>query len=69
MIYSNAVDIDWKAFESECKKIVHDIADRFIDLGLDDHESDYEAGQLQAKQEKYDREFSRVPFNFEAFSL
>lgn len=38
--------IDWKAFEAECKKIVHDISDRFIDLGLDDHESDFAAGDL-----------------------
>lgn len=43
------IDIDWKAFEAECKKIVHDISDRFIDLGLEDRESDYAADQLQAK--------------------
>lgn len=46
MIYIIFVAIDWKAFEAECKKIVHEISDRFIDLGLDDHESDYAANEL-----------------------
>lgn len=32
-----------KAFENECRKIVNDISDRFLDLGLDDgNHSDYE---------------------------
>lgn len=63
------IAIDWKAFEAECKKIVHDISDRFIDLGLDDHESDFAAGELQAKQERFEREFSRMQFNFDALTL
>jgi hypothetical protein len=63
------IDIDWKTFEAECKRIVHEISDKFIDLGLDDHESDFAAGELQAKQERFEREFSRMPFTFEATSL
>lgn len=66
---SGQTALDWKAFEAECKKIVHDISDRFIDLGLDDHESDFGANELQAKQERFEREFQRMPFNFEAHSL
>jgi hypothetical protein len=30
------VDFDWKTFEQECRKIVNDINDRFLDLGLDE---------------------------------
>jgi hypothetical protein len=63
------IDIDWKRFEEECKKIVKDIQDKFIDLGLDDHESDFAAGELQAKQERFEREFKRMPFEFAANSL
>lgn len=63
------IALDWKAFEAECKKIVHDISDRFIDLGLEDHESDFGANELQAKQERFEREFSRQPFTFDAHSL
>ena len=64
-----ALDIDWKAFEAECKKIVNEVSEKFIDLGLEDHESDYGAGEVQAKQERFEREFNKIPFNFEAFSL
>ncbi len=63
------IALDWKAFEAECKKIVHEISDRFIDLGLEDHESDFGANELQAKQERFEREFHRLPFTFEAHSL
>ena len=35
-------DIDWKAFEKDCRDIVNEIADKFWDLGLDDgNRSDY----------------------------
>lgn len=40
------IAIDWKGFEAECKNIVKEISNRFIDLGLEDHESDYGADQL-----------------------
>ena len=41
-----------KAFEAECRKIVHDISERFLDLGLDDgNHSDY--GNMMLKQEKF----------------
>lgn len=34
------IDFDCKEFENECKKIVHEINEKFLDLGLDDgHES------------------------------
>lgn len=32
----NFIDIDWKAFENECRGVVNDIAEKFIDLGLDE---------------------------------
>jgi hypothetical protein len=48
---------------------VRDISERFIDLGLEDHESDFAADQLHAKQERFERELNRIPFNFEATSL
>jgi len=66
---SGQISIDWKAFEQECKRIVNEVSEKFIDLGLEDHESDYAAGELEAKQERFEREFSRLPFNFEAHSL
>ena len=61
--------LDWKAFEAECKKIVHEISDRFIDLGLEDHESNFGANELQAKQERFERECQRLPFTFDAHTL
>jgi len=63
------LDIDWKTFEEECKNIVNEISNRFIDLGLEDHETDYGADQLQVKQERFKQEFTRLPFVFEAPSL
>jgi hypothetical protein len=48
---------------------VNEISDRFIDLGLDEHESDFGANELQAKQERFEREFQRLPFTFDAHSL
>ena len=54
--------IDIRALEVECKRIVQEISERFIDLGLEDHEDDYAADQLQAKQEKFEEEFSKLPF-------
>jgi hypothetical protein len=63
------VDIDWKTFEEECKNIVNEISNRFIDLGLEDHETDYGADQLQVKQERFKQEFTRMPFVFDAPSL
>ena len=68
-INSLYVDIDWKPFEEECKNIVNEIGNRFIDLGLEDHETDYGADQLQAKQDRFKHEFTRMPFVFEAPSL
>lgn len=61
--------IDLRALEVDCKKIVQEISKRFIDLGLEDHEDDYAAEQFQAKQEKFEAEFKRLPFQFEAHSL
>ena len=48
---------------------MNEVSEKFIDLGLEDHESDYAAGELEAKQERFEREFSRLPFNFDAHSL
>ena len=69
IINLNYLDIDWKTFEEECKNIVNEISNRFIDLGLEDHETDYGADQLQVKQERFKQEFTRMPFVFEAPSL
>ena len=48
---------------------MNEISNRFIDLGLEDHETDYGADQLQVKQERFKNEFTRLPFIFEAPSL
>lgn len=49
-ILTHTVDFDAKAFEIDCRKIVQDISDRFLDLGLDEGgHSDY--GNLMQKQE------------------
>ena len=69
IINLNYLDIDWKTFEEECKNIVNEISNRFIDLGLEDHETDYGADQLQVKQERFKQEFTRLPFVFDAPSL
>lgn len=38
----NIIDFDARAFEAECRKIVQEISDRFLDLGLDEgNHSDY----------------------------
>jgi len=50
------IDLDYKALEQDCKKIVQEISGRFIELGLDDHHSDY-GQELQAKQIRFMREF------------
>lgn len=41
LIINYCLDIDWRPFEEECKHIVNEISNRFIDLGLEDHETDY----------------------------
>ena len=30
------IEFDWKGFEEQCKGIVHDTNEKFIDLGQDD---------------------------------
>ena len=35
--------VDMRALEIECKRIVQEISERFIDLGLEDNEEDYAA--------------------------
>ena len=39
---------------------MQEISSRFIELGLDDHHSEY-GQELQAKQVKFMREFERLP--------
>lgn len=58
-----------RALEIDCKRIVQEISERFIDLGIEDREDDYAADQLQAKQEKFEEEFAKTHFHFEAHSL
>lgn len=69
LIINYCLDIDWRPFEEECKHIVNEISNRFIDLGLEDHETDYGVDQLQAKQERFERELSKNQFIFESPSL
>ena len=40
---SSAAIIDIRALEIECKRIVQEISEKFIDLGIEDHEDDYAA--------------------------
>eukprot|EP00347_Sterkiella_histriomuscorum_P011387 403372652 len=61
-------NFDVKAFENECRKIVNDISDKFLDLGLDDgNHSDY--GNMMIKQEKFGKEFERLNFQFDSQAL
>ncbi|CDW71837.1 px domain containing protein [Stylonychia lemnae] len=65
---SQNTNFDIKTFEAECRKIVGDISDKFLDLGLDDgNHSDY--GNMIQKQEKFAKEFERFQFNFESHQL
>ena len=66
---SSAFIIDMRALEIDCKRIVQEISEKFIDLGIEDREDDYAADLLQAKQEKFEEEFSKTQFHFEAHSL
>jgi hypothetical protein len=51
------VDFDWKTFEADCRKIVNDISEKFLDLGLDEgNHSDF-GHDLIEKQAKYRKEF------------
>ena len=63
------LDFDRKAFEQECRKIVNDISEKFLDLGLDEgNHSDF--GQdLIEKQARYKKEFQKLQFNFETQAL
>ena len=62
VFYKFFVDFDWKAFEADCRKIVNDISEKFLDLGLDEgNHSDF--GQdLIEKQAKYRKEFQKMQF-------
>lgn len=57
------LDFDWKAFDTECKRIVAEISDKFIELGLDEQASDYD-NDMATKQENLQKELSKKPFNF-----
>jgi hypothetical protein len=46
---SSSSHLDLKALEIECKRVVHEVSKCFIDLGLNEEDEDYAAGQLQAK--------------------
>jgi hypothetical protein len=58
-----------KTFELDCKKIVQEVSDRLLDLGLDDdNNSDYQ--NLMQKQEKFTKEFERLNgFQFDSHAL
>jgi hypothetical protein len=58
-----------RAFEAECKKIVNDISDKFLDLGLDEGNNGSDYGNLMQKQEKFSKEFERLNFQFDSHSL
>ena len=57
---SSAAIIDIRALEIECKRIVQEISEKFIDLGIEDHEDEYAAdqsGNEDAILEKDDHQF------------
>ena len=58
-----------KGFELECKKIVQEVSDKLLDLGLDDdNNSDYQ--NLMQKQEKFAKEFEKLAnFQFDSHGL
>jgi hypothetical protein len=49
--------------------VVHEVSKCFIDLGLNEEDEDYAAGQLQAKQERFEEALAKLPFVFEGESL
>jgi archaellum component FlaC len=51
--------------ELQCKNIVNEISDKFIDLGLDEgNHSGYGAGMME-KQDKFNKEFDKFKFQFD----
>jgi hypothetical protein len=36
-------------FEAECKRIVTEIQEKFIDLGIEDNESGFQQDEMEAK--------------------
>jgi hypothetical protein len=58
-----------RQLEAECRKIVDEIQEKFIDLGLDEgNHSDY-GDDLYNKQEKFRKEFERLPFEYDPVTL
>ncbi len=53
---------DLKEMEAQCKNIVHDISEKFIDLGLDEGDHSVYGAYMLQKQEKFKKDFER--FNF-----
>ena len=53
------IDFDWKEFELVCKKIVGEVSDKFIDLGMDDGPHSAFGDGMQNKMEKFKKEFTR----------
>ena len=56
------IEFDWKGFEEQCKGIVHDTNEKFIDLGQDDGPQSAYGDGLMQKQEKFKKEFDKLNF-------
>lgn len=59
MITTNLIDFDNDQFDRQCREIIENIKDRFIDLAplmIDDEQQDY-YDQIQKKQDKFRSEF------------
>lgn len=51
-------------FEAECKRIVTEIQDKFIDLNIEDDESGYGQDEMQMKQERFQKDMENVEVFF-----
>jgi hypothetical protein len=59
VITTNLIDFDNDQFDRQCREIIENIKDRFIDLAplmIDDEQQDY-YDQIQKKQDKFRSEF------------
>lgn len=57
--------MNWKQFENDCRKIVQDISNKFIELGVDDGNNSEQYQEMLEKQKKYNKELNKMEFTFE----
>ena len=61
--------MNWKQFEGDCRKIVQDISNKFIDLGVDEGNNSEQYQEMLEKQKKYNKELNKIDFVFETKNL